>query len=147
MIILIELGFDVTAYPGKPLQLPGVFLAAHLLAVDDVKVQDAHPVTGHGEHTALCIVEPRRIGNDIGSRIPADDGHAVVGLLAGVDDMIAGGLEGLGREVVIGQLGFLQAQHIGRIRSEPVEHLRQAHLQGIDIPGGDLHLRQVLRPL
>ncbi len=105
------------------------------------------PVAADSENTALCVVESRWIGDDIGGRIPADDGYAVVGFLPGVDDVIAGVFNGLGRKVVIGQFGFLQAQHVGGVRGEPVEHLRQAHLQGIDVPGGDFHLRQVLRPL
>ena len=47
--------------------------------------------------------------------------------------------EHLDREVLILQLGFLQGQCIHGILPQPVEHLRQAYLERIDVPAGDLH--------
>ncbi|HEY1148051.1 MAG TPA: hypothetical protein VGF27_05725 [Pseudoduganella sp.] len=43
------------------------------------------------------------------------------------------------REFVIGQLGFLDAQHIDRIFAQPFEHVGQADIQGVHIPGGEFH--------
>jgi len=49
--------------------------------------------------------------------------------LAAVGNVVAGGAQRLDFELLIGHLGFLQRQHIGRFAREPVEHLRQAHAQ------------------
>ena len=66
--------------------------------------------------------------------------NAVVGLLAGESDLVTRGLDLGLREIVILELGFLQAQGIGLLFGQPVEQVRQAHLQRIDVPAGDLHL-------
>ena len=45
----------------------------------------------------------------------------------------------LQRKLVVGELEFLQRQRIDRVGLQPGQHLRQAHGQGVDVPGGDLH--------
>ena len=82
-------------------------------------------------------------------RIPADNlanclageqGNAVVGLLAGERDLITRRLDLGPREIVVLKLGFLQAQRIRLLFGQPVQQVRQAHLERIDVPAGDLHL-------
>ena len=73
-------------------------------------------------------------------RLAGEQGDAVVGFLAGERDLITRRLDLGTREVVILQLGLLQAQRIGLLLGQPVQQVRQAHLEGIDVPAGDLHL-------
>ena len=49
------------------------------------------------------------------------------------------GLEGLGREQRIVNLGLLQAEQIRLVLLKPDQHLIQAGAHGIDVPGGDAH--------
>ena len=51
----------------------------------------------------------------------------------------AGLRKGLEGELVVGHFQFLQHQHIDRVGGEPVQHLGQAHTEGIDVPGGNFH--------
>ena len=45
---------------------------------------------------------------------------------------------GLGdREILVHQFGFLQREDIGLYCRQPVEHVRQAHAQRVDVPAGD----------
>ena len=54
-------------------------------------------------------------------------------------DLIASSFDFRDREFIISQLGFLQAEHIHRRGFQPLQHLRQAYFEGIDIPCGEFH--------
>jgi hypothetical protein len=43
------------------------------------------------------------------------------------------------REFVVGELGLLDAEHVDRVGGEPLQQVRQAHFQGVDVPGGNFH--------
>ena len=43
-------------------------------------------------------------------------------------------------EFIVGELEFLQAQHVDAARCQPVDHMLLADLEGIDVPGGNFHL-------
>ena len=69
----------------------------------------------------------------------AEDGDAVVGLLAADRHGVAQALEGLQGKQLIGHLGFLQAEHLGPFLLQPGQHLVEAGAHGVDVPGGDPH--------
>jgi len=43
------------------------------------------------------------------------------------------------RKLVVGELEFLQAQHIDGVGGQPFQHLRQTDGEGVDVPGGYAH--------
>ena len=73
----------------------------------------------------------------------ADDGDAVVGFLSAPNAVPAHHLQGGGGKFVLVELEFLQDEDIGLMVGKPVLHLRQAHVEGIDVPSGDFHADSV----
>src|SRR6185503_17720510 len=67
-----------------------------------------------------------------------------VGLLAAVHHAVTRGLDFRERKIPVLGLGFLQANDVGLNAPEPVEQVRQAHLQRVDIPAREL---QAVMPL
>ena len=49
-------------------------------------------------------------------------------------------------ELVRVDLGLLHQQQVGLVQFEELEHARQAHVQRVDVPGGDLLHRRALHP-
>src|SRR3546814_10751643 len=43
------------------------------------------------------------------------------------------------RELLVGELGFLQADHVRLRVAQPLFQVRQAHVEGVDVPAGDFH--------
>ncbi|MNV80110.1 hypothetical protein D3C71_1736920 [compost metagenome] len=74
----------------------------------------------------------------------AQDRHAVIGFLAKGRSLIAGFFESVVRKLVVGELELLQAQGVHRVAGQPGQHLRQAHGQGVDVPGGNTHKEFIL---
>src|SRR5574343_876798 len=127
----------------EPAQFVVVFVAAYRLTVGHVGADDAGVTDRAADQALLFVGEMRVAADDVMNRLAGEQGDAVVGLLAGEGDLVAGRLDFGARKIVVFELQFLQAQGIRLRRSEPVEQVRQAHLQRIDVPGSDLHL---LRP-
>ena len=124
----------------QPAQLVGVFLGAHVLAVDHVEIDDAYLAHGGRDRPRLRIVEARDGDLHVGDApVARQDGHAVVGLLAVEHAAVTGLQQGVVGEAVVLQLGFLQPHHVGREFRQPLLQLRQPHIEGIDVPAGDLH--------
>jgi hypothetical protein len=73
----------------------------------------------------------------------ADQRHAVVGFLAEESHLITSGFNLGAWKFIVRGFGFLQGQYvdgfIAGVRIQPVEHLRQAHGEGVDVPGGEFH--------
>ena len=135
----LQLRADVVANLAQPEQFMVVFFAADLLPVHHVEIQYAHTIDGCAQDASLWVVKSRYVCLYPGWFMTTDDGDAVIGLLAGIDHVITCILDVLAREVLIGQLGLLQAQYIGRGRRQPIEYLWQADLEGVDVPGGNFH--------
>ena len=74
-------------------------------------------------------------------RLAAEQGNAVIGFLPKKRGVVAGGQQRLDRKMLVTEFEFLQTQHIDRVGGQPVQHLRQAYFEGVDVPGGDLHGR------
>src|SRR5205085_5565941 len=73
-----------------------------------------------------------------------EDRDAVVRFLAAVDGLVSGGTQLGERKVRILDLRFLQAGDLWLRPREPVDEVRQAHLQGIDVPGREAQRRRSL---
>ncbi|MNS46147.1 hypothetical protein D3C72_786320 [compost metagenome] len=132
----------------EPVELVDELVRIERLAVREVGADQAHIAVGGGHHALLGVLVAGDVAHHVcGHRhgaVAGDDRHAVVGLLARVDAMEAGRLEFGQRVLVVGQLEFLEAERVdgragGVLRGEPLQHLWQAHLEGIDVPAGDSH--------
>ena len=123
----------------QPAQFVIVLLAAHGLAVDHIQIDDAHAAHGGGQHALLLIGKAGYAALHLGDFGFAENGYAVVGFLAVEHHVVAGGLDLGLREFVVFQLGFLQHQHIRIADFEPLQQVRKADIERIDVPAGDFH--------
>src|SRR6185436_814388 len=62
-----------------------------------------------------------------------------VGLLPGTRGLVAQGLQFGARKFRVLELQLLQANGVGRRLCEPVGQVRKPDLEGVDVPGRDLH--------
>ncbi len=111
-VVLLQLCTDVIRHPFQPVQLVDKFFTADFLPIDDIQVQHPDAINRGSQYAALRIVERRDIGNHLVRFHSTDNGNTVVGLLPGVDDPVAGCLDFPDGKVLVGQLGFLQAQDV-----------------------------------
>src|SRR5690606_8558141 len=73
-------------------------------------------------------------------RVPArQDRDAVVGLLPREHAAVAVAGQHRVGELHVPELGFLQPDHVRLRLGEPLFQVRQAHVQRVDVPAGDLH--------
>ena len=125
---------------GKPLFFILELGAVGGFAVDAVDIDDAHAANGGGDDAPLRVVGQRgQAGAHVVQRVTADDGDAVVGFLAAPRAVPTHHFEGGSGEFVLVEFELLQGEDVGLVFGEPVLHLRQAHVEGIDVPGGDFH--------
>ncbi len=130
----------------QPAHLVDELVAVGRLAVGEVAAHHADRSQGgmgHGadDHTGLLIVEAGDVLEHRGAvhAVPGQQGDAVVGFLAEAVGLVAGGGQLRQWELVVGLLGFLQHDDLHRAGGQPVQQLRQAHGQGVDVPGGEFH--------
>ena len=114
---------------GQPAQLVLVFVRVDALAVRHVGADDAHATDGGGQDALLRIFIARVVLHHVGDRQLRQDGHAVVGFLAAEDHLITSRLDLGDGELVIRELGLLQAEYVDRVVGQPLQHLRQAHFE------------------
>jgi len=102
----------------------------------------------HGERAAAEIDDGRDVPalldaaedatRHVGQRRARDDGDAVIALLA-VHRLVC--IAGVGqlarRELLVAALDLLQAQDIGPVLAQEIEHDRQPQANRIDVPGGE----------
>ena len=128
----------------KPQHLVGKLLRSRGLAVHEVAVHQTQFPVGRvqrgGNDAGLLVRVPGDVAHHVAHGVAAQDSDAVVGLLAKSHGLIACLLERVVRKFVVGELELLQAQRIDRVGREPGQHLGQADGEGVDIPGGDLHV-------
>jgi hypothetical protein len=60
-------------------------------------------------------------------RQPGQDRHTVIDLLARERDLIAGSVEFGDRELVVGQFGLLDTEHVNRIGVQPLQQMCKAN--------------------
>jgi hypothetical protein len=127
----------------QPAQLVFIFVAADLLPVGHVGADHAHSVDGRRQHALLFVGEIGDVETDLLQRAAGEYRDTVVGLLPVVRGAVAGGFQLGVRKRLVLHLGFLQAEHVRLRRRQPVEHVRQAHLERIDVPCRDLHASMI----
>ncbi|RMH44233.1 MAG: S1 family peptidase [Deltaproteobacteria bacterium] len=131
---------EVAPKPAQPLELEPVVVVADLLAVRHVDGQHAHAVDRGRDQARLvvrtAVVEP---GANVVQRAARRDRDAVVRLLPVRGDAVAGGRKRIVRKLVVGDLGFLHAQHIRCVSLEPRDDAVETAADRVDVPGGDLH--------
>ena len=76
---------------------------------------------------------------DVHGSHPAEDRHAVIGLLAENRRMVAGLLDRLVGEGFVRGLQFLEAENVRLGLLEPSQQPLQPGSDRVDVPGGDLH--------
>ena len=111
----------------QPGHLVAELLTARRLAVGEVRAHHAQISHRRGDHPCLRVVETGDVPDHIAGLATRQQGHTVVGLLA-VPDAVPAGCSDFGvRKLVVGELGFLQHQHVGLVQRQPVEQLRQSN--------------------
>src|SRR5712691_2756522 len=127
----------------EPIKLVTIFVGLYRLSVWNVGTNDAQTVGafphGRGDDALLLVGESRNARSDIGKRDARQYGDPVIGFLAGKSAAITCLLDLNDRELRVLQLGFLQADDFGRLPCKPVEQVRKAHLEGVNVPGCELH--------
>src|SRR3569832_2044751 len=116
-----------------------VLRRGHALAVRHVDVQHPHLAVGRGEDTALVVVEIWDILHDLVAFTLAQDRDTVVGALSRVQHPITRLFDLGGRKGLVDALGLLQGQYVRLGLRDPLQHVRQADLERILVPGGELH--------
>ena len=128
----------------EPTQLVFVFLAADVLAVDHVKIDDPRIADRRGDGARLRVVETGNRDLHLVERaVAGEDRDAVVGLLPVEHAAVAERGQRVVGEAVVLELGFLQPDHVRREFAQPLLQLRQAHIERVDVPAGDFHGRNV----
>ena len=125
----------------EPVQFVPVLVRIDALAVGHIGADQAHAADVGADYPALRVIEAGDTADDIGGRLPAENGDAVIGLLARERGRVARRLEfGLGKTGIL-ELEFLQAQRIRLVFAQPVQNLRQAYLERVDVPRCYAHLQ------
>ena len=139
-----ELVLDPGVERFEPGHLVDELVAVGRLAVGEVGSDDAHAAKRGMRHRGsddarLLVGEPRDVAHRVDASLPAQQCHAVVGLLPEPLRLVAGRFDVGLRELVVRELGFLKHQGIDRVGRQPVKQLGQADGQGVDVPGGEFH--------
>ncbi len=122
-----HLGRDPGLQRRQPGQLVGVLVGADFLPVGHVRADEAHATDRRGQQALLWIVEVRIVAYHVLNRQAGQDRHAVVSLLARERDLVAGSVEFGDRELVVGQFGLLDAEHVNRIGVQPLQQMCKAN--------------------
>ena len=123
----------------QPVQFVGVFFVADRFAVGDVEVQYAHVADVCRDGARLFVGITRYAAHHVGQWLARDEGDAVVGLLAVGGDVVAGGFYGGGVHGGVGLFEFLQAEDVGRGFLQVLQDVRQADVERVYVPTGDVH--------
>ena len=139
---------EVPPQARQPCQFVGVVLGADAAAVRDIDAGDLHPPTNCGDQPRIRVRvgTVRKTHDGAADAQPGKDGNPVPLARAMVHGLITEGGEGHVGEGRVGQLGLLQAEHVGPRVGEPFGDALHAHLEGIDVPGGDPHLERQAEP-
>ncbi len=127
---------------GQPPQLVAVLVVLGAAAVGDVHAGDPHAAAGGGDDTRLGWigrVGPWHPEDHVVETDPRHDGDAVPAALAVVGSLVAQRGQGEVGEGGIGQLGLLEAEHVGLGVCQPLLDAWLPDVQRVDVPGGDAH--------
>ena len=142
------LSIEITLQAAEPGQFVGVFLRLQARSIRYIEVEHANAIQQCADHALLCaelvrfrIIRelPNKAAAHILQGLAADQGDAVVGLLAMDVHVPTSRFEGFQREQGVIHLGFLQTEQIRLLALQPAEHLIQSRADRVHVPGGDLH--------
>ena len=111
-----------------------------MLPIGNINANDANVVVNATKKTFLWILKAGHAGNDFAHRLPAEQRDAIVCFLAGIDRLIARSRNLAYGEMLILQLGLLEAHYVRLIQCQPFQNLREANFKRIYVPGGYLHV-------
>ena len=132
--LAINVGFDeargVTELTILAVDHPWLLsIIAGACAAAGANIDDAHATDRRGQDALLRIFIAGIVLHHVGDRQLRQDGHAVVGFLAAEDHLVTSRLDLGDGELVIRELGLLQAEYVDRVVCQPLQHLRQAHFE------------------
>ena len=111
------------------------------LSVQIAHMIDADVAEARRDDPRLLVV----VAGDVALQLPRlaarEQRDAVVRPLPVARCAVAGGLDLGNGKAVVGELGFLQHDRVDRVRSQPVEQLRQPYRERVDVPGGEFQWR------
>ena len=99
------------------------------MPVGNVGANDAHAGNRRADDALLFVGVIRDVVHDILGRDPRKNGDAVIGFLSEEGCVVAGGLYIRQRKFCVLHFQFLQAQRVRLVFVQPVEHMRQAHVE------------------
>src|SRR5688572_7299627 len=134
-----ELRREAGAQALEPGELVRVLLRADRLAVRHVDVHQPDRADGGRDHAPLRVGIRRHAAGDVEGDPARDDRDAVVGLLAVERRLQPERPELRAREVLVGELEFLQRDRVYRVVREPASEVLHPDPQRVDVPGGDAH--------
>ena len=122
-----------------PLELVLVFVRADGLAVGGIQAHDAHAADGRRNDALVLVDEPWDSRLHVVERAAGQDRDTVVSLLPRKCSRITRGRQFVARKFRVLELKLLQAHHVRLRGVQPVDEMAEANLEGIDVPGGQLH--------
>ena len=137
--VVVEEGFGAGGEEGHPAEFVGVAFVAARVAVREVEVADCDAVGFDFDVAGLGVVVGQAGEGAVGygDGDAGENGDAVVAFLA--DDVCGVAGEGVGWELGLLALDFLQEQEVGLSAGEPGGDVGFALADGVDVPGGDAH--------
>ena len=148
MGVLLHFALDPSTQRLEPTHFVDKFVAVGCLTIGKIAANHAQlPArtigVGGGNHARQLVFKARNVFHHRSAGLHRDQGHPVVGFLSKPLGLVTRIGERRQRKLVVTQFEFLQGQDVhapfGFLRGQPVQHLRQAHGQRVDIPGGDFH--------
>src|SRR5690606_4752904 len=94
---------------------------------------------GASNDAGLFVFEAGNVAHDLNGVAAGQQRDAIVGFLTMKDCVVASFLDGLDRKGEVFAFKLLQAKNVRLVFGQPVEHVGQADLQGVDVPTDDLH--------
>src|SRR5262245_31262771 len=126
--------------PLDPVELESEFIAAQFGAVGDINIDDADALYRRRDQSRRgLLVIIGKIVLDTVNIAAGKDRHAVVAFLAEDHRLIADLSKIQERKLVVRAFYFLQAKDVRLILVDPAQYGFQTDIDGIDVPGGDLH--------
>ena len=125
----------------EPFQLIFEFRARLGIAVWQINTADENSIHRGFDVTALVVawIARQRIASQDRLGIARQDGDPIPCLLPFPDCSVAGIAQHIGWKGFVRRLQFLKAHHIGAGRLQPLQQVRQAAVDVVDVEGGDFH--------
>src|SRR5690554_599737 len=124
-------------------------LVIELLARDGITVWqvdggNTQVADGRFEIAGLLVFRvTRQNGQNLFDRLSREEGHTIVGLLPDDGTMVPCCFQFQPGKGILNAFRLLQHHDVRRKFVEPLQQVWQAHLDGVHVPGSDLHLQSV----